>query len=189
MYLAHHELESNSIVIVNTFPYLQAHNVPLQMSRSGSVLSVSGVGRWIDRGLSKLMGGPEQPPQSGPGSSGSTQSEMDPYVAKSRHRRNTSDQHLGSDTPKVSQDLVDIITKITRIMTVLVDNASEHNNHDGNDDDNDDDNENDNDSHSDNSEDRCANLFARYLLSLYRETRTGQIFIYLVHAVLPCTCA
>ena len=120
MYLAHHELESNSIVIVNTFPYLQAHNVPLQMSRSGSVLSVSGVGRWIDRGLSKLMGGPEQPPQSGPGSSGSTQSEMDPYVAKSRHRRNTSDQHLGSDTPKVSQDLVDIITKITRIMKVLV---------------------------------------------------------------------
>ena len=120
MYLAHHELESNSIVIVNTFPYLQAHNVPLQMSRSGSVLSVSGVGRWIDRGLSKLMGGPEQPPQSGPGSSGSTQSEMDPYVAKSRHRRNTSDQHLGSDTPKVSQDLVNIITKITRIMTVLV---------------------------------------------------------------------
>ena len=120
MYLAHHELESNSIVIVNTFPYLQAHNVPLQMSRSGSVLSVSGVGRWIDRGLSKLMGGPEQPPQSGPGSSGSTQSEMDPYVAKSRHRRNTSDQHLGSDTPKVSQDIVNIITKIIRIMTVLV---------------------------------------------------------------------
>ncbi|KAL0026968.1 hypothetical protein WJX79_003842 [Trebouxia sp. C0005] len=81
--------------------YAAAHNIPLQMSRSGSVLSISGVGRWLDRGLSKLMGGPEQPPQSGPGSSGSTQSEVDPYVAKSKHRRNTSDQHLGSDTPKV----------------------------------------------------------------------------------------
>ncbi|DBA94995.1 TPA: hypothetical protein ACH3X1_002518 [Trebouxia sp. C0004] len=81
--------------------YAAAHNIPLQMSRSGSVLSISGVGRWIDRGLSKLMGGPEQPPQSGPGSSGSTQSEIDPYVAQSKHRRNTSDQHLGSDIPKV----------------------------------------------------------------------------------------
>lgn len=62
------------------------------------------------------MGGPEQPPQSGPGSSGSTQSEVDPYVAKSKHRRNTSDQHLGSDTPKVGEDLARIITKITLIV-------------------------------------------------------------------------
>jgi len=120
MYPAHQELENNSIIIINIVRYnivcynsiviinivscLQAHNIPLQMSRSGSVLTISGVGRWIDRGLSKLMGGPEQPPQSGPGSSGSTQSEIDPYVAKSKHRRNTSDQHLGSDTPKVGQD-------------------------------------------------------------------------------------
>ena len=80
---------------------VQAHNIPLQMSRSGSILSISGVGRWLDRGLSKLMGGPEVPPQSGPGSNGSTQSDLNPYVVKSKHRRNTSDQHLGSDTPKV----------------------------------------------------------------------------------------
>ena len=66
------------------------------------------------------MGGPEQPPQSGPGSSGSTQSEIDPYVAKSKHRRNTSDQHLGSDTPKVGQDPAKIITKIIKIMITIV---------------------------------------------------------------------
>ncbi len=109
-----HEKES----CLNQAPRLQAHNIPLQMSRSGSVLSISGVGRWIDRGLSKLMGGPEQPPQSGPGSSGSTQSEMDPYVAKSRHRRNTSDQHLGSDTPKVGEVLFKVITRIILITIV-----------------------------------------------------------------------
>ncbi len=84
---------------------LQAHNIPLQMSRSRSILSVSGVGKWLDRGLSKLMGGPEPPPQSGPGSNGSTQSDADPYVAKSKHRRNTSDQYLESDTPEVGVGL------------------------------------------------------------------------------------
>ncbi len=108
------------VVIINIVSCLQAHNIPLQMSRSGSVLTISGVGRWIDRGLSKLMGGPEQPPQSGPGSTGSTQSEMDPYVAKSKHRRNTSDQHLGSDTPKVGEDPVKIVTKIILMMTVIM---------------------------------------------------------------------
>ena len=51
------------------------------------------------------MGGPEPPPQSGPGSNGSTQSDADPYVAKSKHRRNTSDQYLESDTPEVGVGL------------------------------------------------------------------------------------
>jgi len=111
-----HKLES----CLNEAACLQAHNIPLQMSRSGSVLSISGVGRWLDRGLSKLMGGPEQPPQSGPGSSGSTRSEIDPYVAKSKHRRNTSEQHLGSDTPKVGEDLAKIITKIVIIKIMIV---------------------------------------------------------------------
>ena len=118
--LAHHELESNSTIVIDTVSYVQAHNIPVQMSRSGSVLSISGVGRWIDRGLSKLMGGPEQPPQSGPGSSGSTQSEIDPHVAKSKHRRNTSDQHLGSDTPKVGHCFVKIIIKIIMILIMIV---------------------------------------------------------------------
>ena len=81
---------------------LQAHNIPLHTSRSGSILSISGMGRWLDRGLSKLMGGPEVPPHSGPGSTGSTQSsDFDAYAARHKHRRNTSDQHLESDTPKV----------------------------------------------------------------------------------------
>lgn len=80
---------------------LQAHNIPLQMSRSGSILSISGVGRWLDRGLTKLMGGPDVPPQSGPGSTSSTQS-GDLDAAKHKHRRNTSDQHLQSETPKVT---------------------------------------------------------------------------------------
>ena len=81
---------------------MQAHNISLHMSRSGSILSISGVGRWLDRGLSKLMGGPDLPPQSGPGSTGSTHSsDFDAYAAKHKHRRNTSDQHLESDTPKV----------------------------------------------------------------------------------------
>ena len=80
------------------------------MSRSGSVLSISGVGRWLDRGLSKLMGGPEPPPQSGPGSNGSTQSDSDPYAVRSKHRRNTSDQHLGSDTPKVGVGTMLLVT-------------------------------------------------------------------------------
>lgn len=81
---------------------LQAHNIPLQTSRSGSILSISGVGRWLDRGLSKLMGGPELPPPSGPGSTGSTQSsDFVAYAARHKHRRNTSDQHLESETHRV----------------------------------------------------------------------------------------
>ncbi len=43
---------------------------------------------------------------------------MDPYVAKSRHRRNTSDQHLGSDTPKVGEVLFKVITRIILITIV-----------------------------------------------------------------------
>ncbi len=137
------------VVIINTIvSCLQAHNIPLQMSRSGSVLSISGVGRWIDKGLSKLMGGPEQPPHSGPGSSGSTQSEIDPYVAKSKHRRNTSDQHLGSDTPKVGSRPCHNHHKIHTDDGSDSDNntASDHNNNDDNDNDNDDDFDNDSDS-------------------------------------------
>lgn len=89
---------------------MQAHNISLQMSRSGSILSISGVGRWLDRGLNKLMGGPEPLPQSGPGSNGSTQSDSDPYAVRSKHRRNTSDQHLGSDTPKVGVGTMLLVT-------------------------------------------------------------------------------
>lgn len=79
--------------------WMQAHNIPLQTSRSGPILSISGVGRWLDRGLSKLMGGSEVPPQSGPGSTGSAQSgDVDAHAASHKHRRNTSwsfsDQHV-----------------------------------------------------------------------------------------------
>ena len=70
------------------------------MARAGSVLSISGMGRWLDKGLNKLMGGPDPPPTSGPTSAGVAMSEFDPYVA-SKHRRNTSDQLLTADTPKV----------------------------------------------------------------------------------------
>ena len=78
---------------------LQAHSISVQMSRAGSVLSISGMGRWLDKGLSKLMGGPETNPSSGPPAASSSVSGFDPYVAK--HRRNTSDQLLASDAPKV----------------------------------------------------------------------------------------
>ena len=74
------------------------------MARSGSVLSISGVGRWLDRGLSRLMGSPDPPTpqQSGPGSTGSAQSDSDPYLAAKRHGRNSSEQYLQSATPKAS---------------------------------------------------------------------------------------
>lgn len=184
------------VIILTIVSCLQAHNIPVQMSRSGSVLTISGVGRWIDRGLNKLMGGPEQPPHSGPGSSGSTQSEIDPYVAKSKHRRNTSDQHLGSETPKVGEDPVEIITKIILMMIVIVimpvtsvwglipprwvkslqDNCQHHyKNHTDDDTDTDNasdhhddgnDNDDDNDSDNGNSEDRCD---SRCLLVSFQE--------------------
>ena len=71
------------------------------MARAGSVLSISGMGRWLDKGLNKLMGGPDPPPGSSGGvSASSVTAEFDPYVAK--HRRNTSDQLLTADTPKAS---------------------------------------------------------------------------------------
>ena len=71
------------------------------MARAGSVLSISGMGRWLDKGLNKLMGGPEPPPTSSGGAAvGSAVSEFDPYGVK--HRRNTSDQLLTADTPKAS---------------------------------------------------------------------------------------
>lgn len=78
---------------------MQAHCIPVQMARAGSVLSISGMGRWLDKGLHKLMGGPEQPPASQGAAADTAGVEFDPYIA--RHRRNTSDQLLTADTPKV----------------------------------------------------------------------------------------
>ena len=49
---------------------LQAHGIAIQARRSGSVMSISGMGKWLDRTVSKLMGADVPGGAAGPGSAG-----------------------------------------------------------------------------------------------------------------------
>ena len=82
---------------------MQAHNVSIKVARSGSLLSMGGVGRWIDKGITKLMGSPSDTPVN---DAASSRAGSDTEGA-GRHRRNRSDM---SDASSVWVSVLSLVT-------------------------------------------------------------------------------